>query len=195
MDGRRLAVALVLVSLPLFAFAVTVQPAEERVHRTSVRQGQPGVGGPTPYFDGVADARSQNFTVRYYENLTERGQALYVNALENDGTYAVPVGEGASDYAYPTDAELPDGDAAALRASTVVVVRPENASLPPADEGSPDVRLDVMQTQTANPPLSSTAYLPNYLAALAGVVALGVAGHRYRQETLAEPDVSVGGPF
>ncbi|WP_227133813.1 hypothetical protein [Halorubellus salinus] len=195
MDGRRLAVVLVLVSLPLFGFALTVQPADERVHRTSVRQGQPGVDGPTPYFDGVADARAQNFTVRYYENLTERGQALYVNALENDGTYAVPVGEGASDYAYPTDAELPDEDAAALRASTVVVVRPANASLPPADEGSPDVRLDVMQTQTANPPLGSSAYLPNYLAALAGVVALGVAGHRYRQETLAEPDVSVGGPF
>ncbi|WP_323674424.1 hypothetical protein [Halorubellus sp. PRR65] len=195
MDGRRLAVVLVLVSLPLFAFAVTYQPADERVHRTSVRQGQPGVDAPTPYFEDVADARAQNFTVRYYENLTERGQELYVNALENAGTYAVPVGEGASDYAYPSDAELPESDAAALRASTVVVVRPENASLPSADEGSPDVRLDMMQTQTASPPLSSSAYLPNYLAALAGVVALAVAGHRYRRESLAEPDVSVDGPF
>jgi hypothetical protein len=195
MDRRRLAVALVLVSLPLFAFAVTAQPADERVHRTSVRQGQPDVGGSTLHFDGPADAESQNFTVRHYGNLSERGRELYVTALENDGTYAVPVGDGAPDYPYPTDAELPVDDAQALRASTVVVVRPANASLPPADEGRPGVRLDMMQVRTTNPPLTSTAYLPNYVAAVVGLVALGAGAYVYRREMLKPPDVNVGGPF
>ena len=78
----------------------------------------------------------QGYTVVEYENLSDRGQELYVTALENDGHYTVSVGQGANDFPYPTDAELGEYENHSLRdtAQSVVIERPADTDLPPADE-------------------------------------------------------------
>jgi hypothetical protein len=69
-----------------------------------------------------------------YENLSERGQELYVAALRNGGSYTVPQGSGASDFEYAS-AAADRGDGSVRRfAGTIAIERPPDADLPPADE-------------------------------------------------------------
>lgn len=77
-----------------------------------------------------------SYRVVAYENLSERGKELYVATLRNGGEYTVPVGEGAPEFAYPTDADLAAAESYPdrLEMSFVVVERPPDADLPPADE-------------------------------------------------------------
>ncbi|MFD1586119.1 hypothetical protein ACFR9U_03930 [Halorientalis brevis] len=73
-----------------------------------------------------------------YENLSERGQELYVRALRNHGQYAVPLGQGApDDFHYVTNQDS-DDDAgpSERRPGTIAIERPPDADLPPADEPS-----------------------------------------------------------
>ena len=87
-------------------------------------------------FENESALEAQGYRIVEYENLTDRGKELYVRTLENGGTYRVPVGDGASDFRYPTRAEVDAQEdyEARVELSHVVVERPENASLPPADE-------------------------------------------------------------
>ncbi|WP_136717416.1 hypothetical protein [Halorientalis salina] len=69
-----------------------------------------------------------------YENLSERGQELYVAALRNGGSYTVPKGSGASDFEYASAADEAEDARAQRLAGTVAIERPPDADLPPADE-------------------------------------------------------------
>lgn len=86
--------------------------------------------------DNRTEIEEQGYRIVAYENLSERGKELYLRTLEAGGEYAVPRGEGAPDFAYPTPGELGDvedwEDRNALR--VVVVERPADADLPPTDE-------------------------------------------------------------
>jgi hypothetical protein len=72
-----------------------------------------------------------------YENLTERGQELYVETLEAGGEYSVAQSEGTPDFSYPSESQrraaLEDRDRR-VRPGTVVVERPVDGSLPDSDE-------------------------------------------------------------
>ncbi|MFC6755955.1 hypothetical protein ACFQER_03560 [Halomicroarcula sp. GCM10025894] len=47
------------------------------------------------------ELRAEGYTVIEYENLSERGKEIYVDALRSpDGAYTVPVGQGASEFPY-----------------------------------------------------------------------------------------------
>jgi len=143
-----------------------------------------------------AELRQQGYEIVAYENLSERGQELYVTTLENDGEYRVSVGEGADDFGYPTDGEV----RAMYDNGTepgVVIERPEDAeSLPPSDErfyGYPSEeevnesqaeqrrqtieRYDAMSTRTEEPPLGATPQLIRLAAVLLAVLSLGVGGY------------------
>lgn len=158
---------------------------------------------------GVIENRTQleqqGYEIVAYENLSERGQELYRQTLREGGVYSVPVGEGAPDFAYPTDGELGDMESfreqMALR--SIVIERPENADLPPADEpveaveyrderaegrgpgsGLSDeafrrqiTRYDVVSTRTDHPPLTRPTSLLRLLSAAGGVIALGTGGY------------------
>ncbi|MFC6954299.1 hypothetical protein [Halorubellus litoreus] len=115
-----LAVGLLLLVAPAFA---PLQPVLE--HDT--RRGT---------FENESVLEEEGYRVVEYEALSERGKALYVQTLQNEGTYTVPTGEGASDFRYPTEAEVDAQGSyeARVELSHVVIERPENASLPPADE-------------------------------------------------------------
>ena len=80
---------------------------------------------------------AEGLEVVAYENLSPRGQELYVEALQNDGDYFVPRGEGAPEFAYPTNEELAalrDDYRARTQLQSIVVERPPNSSLPPPGE-------------------------------------------------------------
>ena len=86
---------------------------------------------------------AQGYTVVAYENLSERGQEIYVAALESaEYEYTVPAGEGAPEFPY--DGASEPGDAETYRdyqrLTGIVVERPDDADLPPPAE--PVGRLD-----------------------------------------------------
>jgi hypothetical protein len=89
---------------------------------------------------GTASNASQlaadGFTVVHYDDLSDRGQELYVQTLERGGRYAVPARQGAPKFPYPTVGELEDESEpwARMRLGSVVVERPPDADLPPAHE-------------------------------------------------------------
>lgn len=84
----------------------------------------------------ATELEAAGITIVAYENLSERGQQLYVASLRADGEYSVPVGAGAPEFAYPTPAELGAVEDYRQRQSMtrIAIERPPDADLPPADE-------------------------------------------------------------
>lgn len=78
----------------------------------------------------------RGYEIIAYENLSARGQALYVQTLRSDGEYTVPLDEGAPEFAYPTAGELGalDDYRERERRQTIIIERPPEASLPPPGE-------------------------------------------------------------
>lgn len=146
-------------------------------------------------FDSREQIEAEGIEIVAYGEMSERGRELYVQALENDGEYRVPPGQGASEFDYLTSEaraqareENPDG-----RPGYVVIERPTDADLPPADEPFDRVpresaerddqrrqqvqRYDMMETSTGPPSLGSPPQLIRLAAALLGVLSLGVGGY------------------
>lgn len=145
----------------------------------------------------------QGYTVVAYENLSARGQELYVEALRVEGPHTVPVGEGAAAFPYRTQASLRDIEDYERRRTltSIVIERPPDADLPPADEPvemveyeaeererSPNqseierrqrqtARYDVMQVRRGMPPLTASSNLLRLGVIAFGVVAVGVGGY------------------
>lgn len=86
--------------------------------------------------DDAAELRADGYEVIAYENLSERGKELYVRTLRNGGEYHVAQGSGAPEFAYPSRGELADVEDHRERETlrSVVIERPPDADLPPADE-------------------------------------------------------------
>lgn len=95
----------------------------------------------------ASQIRAQGYEVVAYENMSERGQRLYVQALRNDGEYVVALEQGAPEFPYPTPDEL--GEVEDYRERTamqvVAIERPPDADLPPPDE--PVERAEHMREQ------------------------------------------------
>ena len=188
---RRNVVGTALVALAIVLFVV---PALFPVQAVLVHDTRDRVEG------SPSELRDEGHEVIAYENLSERGQELYVETLRNDGEYRVPKGEGAPEFDYLTDAERREAfrndNESAVR--SVVIERPEDDSdLPPADEfgvGPGDEeeeelsgdeqerretmrRYDAMRTTTEQPPLDSPPQLLRLGAALLAVISLGVGGY------------------
>lgn len=86
--------------------------------------------------DDRADLEAQGYEVVAYENLSARGQELYVTTLRAGGEYYVPLGAGADEFPYPSPSELRDVGDYRERSTLgrIVVKRPTDGELPPADE-------------------------------------------------------------
>lgn len=141
--------------------------------------------------------QDEEIRVVAYENLTDRGQELYVETLEHDGEYRVPQGEGAPVFVYPTESERRAAfESDNVTASgQVVIERPEDdSSLPAADEHyypreeglnetereqrrEESLRYDMMRTATEQPPLGSPPQLLRLGAVVLAVVFLGTGGY------------------
>jgi hypothetical protein len=176
--------ALVVLAVVLFVVPAFFPVQPVLVHNTG--DSQPG----DPQL-----IREDGYELIAYENLSERGQELYVQTLENGGEYRIQEGGGAPGFSYPTE----DERRAAFRNDSLVlpgqyvIKRPEDdAGLPQADErpfGPPredetaeerrerNLRYDAMETRTEQPPLGSVPQLLRLLAALLAVISLGVGGY------------------
>lgn len=86
--------------------------------------------------DDRAELETRGYEIVAYENLSERGQELYLLTLRNGGEYQAPLGTGAPEFAYPTRGELADVEDYRERETrrSIVVERPPDADLPPPDE-------------------------------------------------------------
>jgi len=148
--------------------------------------------------------RAQGYTVIGYENLSQRGQEIYVAALRTNGEYTVPAGQGAAEFPYERPANFSEiTDYQRRRALTSVVIeRPSSADLPPADEPREMVeyeaereeagtmnqtviaqrqqqtaRYDMMTVRKGAPDLTASANLLRLGSALVGVLFVGVGGY------------------
>lgn len=192
---NQLGSALVVLAIVLFVVPALFPVQPMLTHYTEVSTS----ASPT-------ELDREGVTIVAYENLTERGQELYVQTLEHDGEYRVANGTGAPAFDYPTEAERRaayerrenESVEGPVRTGIVVIERPEDdSSLPPADEHyferddrSEDgaqtnesqrremvLRYDEMRTSTEQPPLGATAQLLRLGAVLLAVISLGVGGY------------------
>ena len=183
--------------LVLAGVAALLLPALFPVQQVLYHETRPGTTA------NESELERQGHTVVEYENLSARGQEIYVAALRTPGEYTVPVGQGAPEFPYQRPANFSDGDDyQRQRALTSVVVeRPEDADLPPPDEpvevvayeaeereGSVNrtelerrqrqtARYDLLTVRKGTPPLTASSNLMRLGAALFGVVAVGVGGY------------------
>lgn len=159
--------------------------------------------------ENESQLEAEGYAVIEYENLSERGQELYVETLRNGGTYTVAGGTGAPDFRYLTNAELGEVEdyRERERRTTVVIERPPNADLPPADERTERAaqfaeefddeeasqhpfanmtedeiraqiaRYDLMQTRTVQPELTARPSLVRFGSAALGILTIGVGGY------------------
>jgi len=186
---NKLGTALVVLALVLFTVPAVFPVQSMLVHDT-----RDTVTAPP------AELAENDHDIVTYENLSERGQELYVKTLQNDGEYRVPVDEGAPEFRYPNQTErrqaYQGGDPSLAR--PVVIERPEDDSeLPEADERyfgpNPEEenvsdeeqeqrretiqRYDAMETATEEPPLGATPQLLRLASVLFAVLSLGVGGY------------------
>ena len=190
----RLATALLVLGIVLL-----VVPALVPIQPVRYQNTRPG----TTANRSTLEARG--FHVVSYENLSARGQALYVRTLRSGGRTSEPLGQGAPDFPYPTAADLDAARnySAQVALERVVIERPTDATLPPADEpvevakschrralqenwtAVPSIadcrrqiaRFDVMSTRTDHPPLTSPTSLAHLASVALGVVAIVTGGY------------------
>lgn len=178
MDRRtQLGTALVVVAVCCFALPPLFPVQPVLVHDTR----------PIT-LDGSDEIEAQGYEIYAYEDLSDRGQELYVTTLENGGQYHVPPGEGAPDWEYPSPSERAEARQDGQdRPGHVVIERPEDAALPRADEpphGEPEgerweeaQRYELLAVTEDRPPMDSTPQLLRLVAGLLGVVCTGLGGY------------------
>ena len=184
---NRVGAALVVLAVALFVVPAFFPVQPVLVHTTWGDTQQP----PEQLRQG------EQIRVVAYENLSERGQELYVEALENNGEYRVPEGEGAPVFVYATDADRRGAMESQnmTAAGRVVIERPaDDSSLPAADERyypreeglnetereqrrEQALRYDLMQTSKEQPPLGSPPQLLRLGAVVFAVIFLGTGGY------------------
>jgi len=86
-----------------------------------------------------SELEAQGYTVIEYESLSERGQEIYVAALESEEEYTVPAGQGAPEFPYDGADDIGEVTnreefEARQRLTSVVIERPDDADLPPPHE-------------------------------------------------------------
>ena len=100
-----------------------------------------------------SELEAEGYTVIEYENLSERGQEIYVAALRSpQREYTVPVGQGAPEFPYSASAEIGAVTSSEefeerQRRTSIVIERPDDADLPPPAE--PVGRIDVEREEAA----------------------------------------------
>ncbi|MFC6767137.1 hypothetical protein [Natrinema soli] len=146
-------------------------------------------------FGGEEQLEEQGIDSIKYDNLSEAGKELYVQALENGGEYRVSTEQGAAEFDYMTSAERAQlqGENPEHRPGVIAIERPDDADLPPADEplnrGPSEndeeyeqhreqvQRYDLMAISKGPPPLGATPQLLRLAATLLAVVSFGIGGY------------------
>lgn len=150
----------------------------------------PVIAPPTPVLEhdsgmsvrsaNASELAAQSYAIYQYENLSDRAREIYRDTLRKGGQHRVPLGEGASEFQYLDREALRASEDEPLRGSAetaVVIVRPTDSSLPPADERLGQDRYDAMTTREIEPAVGSGAYVPQFAALLVGVNVVCLSGY------------------
>jgi hypothetical protein len=177
---NRIGAGLLVLGVLLLVVPVLVPVEPALIHDTD-----PGS------FESPEQLEQRGIEVIAYENLSERGQEIYRNALATSGVHRVSPGQGAPEFSYPTRGQLASGDERAV-SGLVAIERPEDSTLPPADEPRGRIRgeegqqsderaqqYELMETREGPPPLGSLSQLLRLLAGVLGVVSVGVGGYLF----------------
>jgi len=170
-------IVLVMVGLVLLAFPIFAPPESVLEHDTGEEWGDFHRNETN-----VTLMEEFHYDVYQYGNLSDRAQTLYVKALKNGGKFTVSKGEGAPEFQYPSrDEILEDRDNVrkTMSMNLVAIIRPNDSSLPPADEPEGFRQVDRMSTTERRPGLLSTARVPHLLAILSGTSLIGTGGYMY----------------
>lgn len=175
LKDRRRAIGTGLLVLGVLSLVVPalVPVGSEHVHDTS----------PTTTESG-AELEDRGVPVLAYQDLSDRGQEVYREALLTGGVYSVPAGQGIQALDYSDS-----------NSRLVAIERPVDAEdLPPADElrvGPVDddlpedeqqrrqsvQRYDLLEINTGPPPLDAFSQLLRLVVGLLAVLSLGVGGY------------------
>lgn len=175
LSDRRRAIGAGLLVLGVLSLVVPalVPLGSEHVHDTR----------PTTT-ESRAELEDRGVQVLVYEDLSDRGQEVYREALLTGGAYSVPSGQGIPALDYPDS-----------NGRLVAIERPADAEdLPPADElrvGPVDEELpeeerqrrqnaqryDLLEVNTGPPPLDAFSQLLRLAVGLLAVLSLGVGGY------------------
>lgn len=102
-----------------------------------------------------SELEAQGYTVIEYENLSERGQEIYLAALRSPNrAYTVPAGQGASEFPYNGADDLGETNRSEAyeerrRLTSIVIERPDDADLPPPDEPVDRIRSEPERREEA----------------------------------------------
>ncbi|WP_459194439.1 hypothetical protein [Halosimplex sp. J119] len=191
--NRRNTLGTALVVLAIVLFTV---PAFFPVQPVLVHDTDRSVNAPPE------ELRQEGYRIIGYENLSSRGQELYVEALKQRRDYSVPQGQGADEFPYLNQTEIQQVYRNDNRSDLdqVVIKRPaDDSGLPPAGEyyheRDPEetnmteqereqrreraLRYDAIETTMEQPPLGATPQLLRLAAVLFAVLSLGVGGYLF----------------
>lgn len=192
--------SLLAPALVVLGIVLLVGPAAMPAQQVLTHDTRPGTQA------NATQLEAEGVTILHYDDLSDRGQELYVQTLRNGGRLTVPVGEGAPDFEYQSSSEADGSQSVRGRFAHMgfVIERPPDADLPTADERveryrSPRdreqttdderqaemeerrrqiARYDLMVTQIDTPPLDASSNLVRLLSAVVGVLAVGIGGYR-----------------
>lgn len=170
MDSDVRVIGLGLLGVVLIAMPVIAPPAPVLEHDS----------GMSVRSTNASELAAQSYGIYHYENLSDRAQQIYRETLRNGGEHRVPLGEGASEFQYLDREALnayEDEPLGGTAETVVVIIRPNDSSLPPADEGLGQKRYDAMTTREIEPAVGSGAYVPQFAALLVGVNVLCLSSY------------------
>jgi hypothetical protein len=172
---RRRAVGAGLLVLGVLSLVVPalVPVGSEHVHDTR----------PTTT-ESRAELEDRGVPVLAYDDLSDRGQAVYREALLTGGVYSVPPGQGIQALEYPDN----DPKLVAIErpADAEDLPSPDELRVGPVDEDLPEdeqqrrqdaQRYDLMEVNAGPPSLDSFPQLLRLAVGLLAVLSLGVGGY------------------
>lgn len=157
------ALALVLVGIVSIGVPVAFPPEDVYMHDTSLRFNDPQNASETIQKGNLSSLSSPaeiEYQLVSYQNLSDRGKTIYRDSLRAEDNYWVT--EGAEDWTY---------------GNWIVLKRPTDSTLPPADEENGSAQFDVMSTWQDSPPYTSVPWLSRLGLLAFGVITLTVGGY------------------
>lgn len=147
----KVVAALLIVGVALLGATTTFSDEQARIHDTS-----PEAPETVERYEDPA------YTVVAFEDMNDRGQSIYLDAITSGGEWTRPIGEGVGHWPYDEQRYL-------------IVDRAGNDSLPPADEDDPDSRYDAMNVDTGSEDLPLPELVVRLLTHVLGIGAILIA--------------------
>ena len=154
------AVSLVLLGIVSIGVPVAFPPEDVYMHDTYTRLNDPQNVSENIQNGNLSSPAEIEYQLVSYQNLSDQGKTIYRDSLRAEGDYWVT--EGAEDWTY---------------GKWIVLKRPTDSTLPPADEANGSAQFDLMSTWRDSPPYTSVPWLSRLGLLAFGVITLTIGGY------------------